>query len=116
MGNTPSSTPASRIRFKFSEALNHRSVAQTCTPNSRCKKIDDAARPQPRSRTRMPGLSGSASLSHSANHSELAPPLALAASHSGWYLDERGKRSDFNVSGVDIPGKVRLLGTQRKST
>jgi hypothetical protein len=41
-GNTPSSTPASRIRWTFSETLNHRSVAQTCTPNSRRRKIDDA--------------------------------------------------------------------------
>ena len=55
IGNTPSSTPASRMRWWFSEALNHRSVAHTCTPNSRCRKIDDAARPQPRSSTRMPG-------------------------------------------------------------
>ena len=27
-------------------ALNHRSVAQTCTPNSRRRKIDDIASPQ----------------------------------------------------------------------
>ena len=43
------------MRWMFSEALNHRSVAQTCTPNSRRRKIDDAARPQPRSNTLMPG-------------------------------------------------------------
>src|ERR1022692_4336061 len=45
IGDTPSSTPASRIRSMFSETLNHRSVAQTYTPNSRRRKIDDAARP-----------------------------------------------------------------------
>ena len=60
IGNTPSSTPASRIRWRFSEALNHRSVAHTCTPNSRRRKIDDDARPQPRSSTRMPGRRSSA--------------------------------------------------------
>src|SRR3954468_16240890 len=37
------------MRCRFSEALNQRSVAQTCTPNSRRRKIDEAARPQPRS-------------------------------------------------------------------
>src|SRR3989442_2795842 len=57
IGKTPSSTPASRIRWMFSEALNHRSVAQTCTPNSRRRKIDDDARPQPRSSTRKFGRS-----------------------------------------------------------
>src|SRR5215469_1948434 len=49
IGKTPSSIPASRTRWMFSEALNHRSVAQTCTPNSRRRKTDDRARPQPRS-------------------------------------------------------------------
>ena len=64
-------------------AAYHRSVAQTCTPNSRCRKIDDAARPQPRSSTRMPGRKSSAVVSHSVNHRELAPPLTLATIQSG---------------------------------
>src|SRR5215469_16334324 len=93
-GNTPSSTPASRIRSMFSETLNHRSVAQTYTPNSRRRKIDDAARPQPRSSTRMPGRKSSAVVSHSVIQSELAAPLMLDAIHSGWYCEERGKRSE----------------------
>src|SRR3989442_485155 len=92
IGNTPSSTPASRIRWMFSETLNHRSVAQTCTPNSRCKKIDDDARPQPRSSTRMPVRKSSDAASHSVIQRALAPPLALAMTHSGWYLEERGNR------------------------
>ena len=75
----PSSTLASRMRWLFSDVSNHRSVAQTCTPNSRCKKIDDAARPQPRSSARMPGCKSKAV----ASHSEFAPPLALSISHSG---------------------------------
>ena len=83
IGKTPSSTPASRTRWRFSEALNHRSVAQTCTPNSRRRKIDEAPRPHPRSSTRMPGCRSSASVSHSVSHSELAPPLTLAMIHSG---------------------------------
>ena len=80
----------------FSEALNHRSVAQTCTPNSRRRKIDDAARPQPRSSTRMPGRKSSAAASHSVSHSALAPPLMLAMTHSGLYFEERGNRSETN--------------------
>src|SRR3989442_13510407 len=96
IGNTPSSTPASRIRSMFSETLNQRSVAQTCTPNSRRRKIDDAARPQPRSNTRMPGRKSSAVVSHSVIQSEFAPPLTLATIHSGWYCEERGNRSETN--------------------
>src|SRR3982750_3838511 len=68
---------------QFSEALNQRSVAQTSTPNSRCRKIDDEALPQPRSSTRIPGRRSIAVVNHSANHNELAPPLALATTHSG---------------------------------
>ena len=82
------------MRWRFSEALNHRSVAHTCTPNSRRRKIDDAARPQPRSSTRMPGRRSSAAASHSVSQSEFAPPLALAMIHSGWYFEARGKRSE----------------------
>ena len=64
-------------------ALNQRSVAQTSTPNSRRRKIDDDARPQPRSRTRMPGRRSIAVVSHSVSQSEFAPPLTLVATHSG---------------------------------
>src|SRR5690349_19876752 len=78
----------------FSAALNHRSTAQTCTPNSCRKKIDDDARPQPRSSTLIPGRRSRAVASHSANHSELAPPLALAITQSEWYFAERGNRSE----------------------
>src|SRR6266700_2200309 len=99
IGKTPSSTPASRIRWPFSVGLNQRSVAQTCTPNSRRKKIDDAARPQPRSRTRIPGRNFSAAASHSAIQSAFAAPLALASTHSGLYFDERGNR--FETSALD---------------
>ena len=42
----------------------------------------------------MPGFKSRAAVSHSANQSELAPPLALATTHSGWYFEERGKRSE----------------------
>src|SRR5713226_4337190 len=82
------------MRCMFSEALNHRSAAHTCTPNSRRRKIDDDARPQPRSNTLMPGRRSSADVSHSVTHSALAPPLALARTQSGWYCEERGKRSE----------------------
>src|SRR6266699_4624037 len=104
IGNTPSSTPASRIRWMFSETLNHRSVAQPCTPNSRRRKIDDAARPQPRSSTRIPGRKSSAEVSHSVSQSEFAPPLTLARTHSGWYCEERGKLVEMNrLSEVTVP-------------
>src|SRR5512147_1512807 len=89
-GKTPSSTPASRMRCMFSEALIHRSVAQTCTPNSRRRKIDDDARPHPRSRTRIPGFRSKEEASHSVSQRELAPPLALVRTHSGWYREARG--------------------------
>jgi hypothetical protein len=80
------------MRCKFSEALNQRSVAQTCAPNSRRRKIDDDARPQPRSKTLMPGCRSSADVSHSVSHSALAPPLTALRTQSGWYCEERGKR------------------------
>src|SRR6516225_4757462 len=95
-GNTPSSNPASRILWLFSTALNHRSVAQTCTPNSRQRKIEDVARPQPRSSTRIPGCRSRADVSHSAIQSGLAAPLMLARSHSRLYCEERGNRSEMS--------------------
>src|SRR5271165_4371692 len=78
----------------FSAALNHRSVAHTCTPNSRRRKMDEDARPQPRSKTLMPGRRCSAEASHSVSHSEFAPPLAFAKTHSGWYCEARGNCSE----------------------
>src|SRR5207247_446429 len=59
-------------------------------------KIDDDARPQPRSKTLMPGRRSSAEASHSVSHREFAPPLAFAKTHSGWYCDERENRSDMS--------------------
>src|SRR3989304_5332068 len=102
IGNTPSSTPASRTRWRFSEALNHRSVAQTWTPNSRRRKIDDIARPHPRSSTRMPDRRSRDSASHSVSHSALAPPLTLATTHSGGYADERGNLRDDSASNMSL--------------
>src|SRR5437588_3972499 len=86
----------------FSAALNHRSVAHTCTPNSRRRKIDEAARPQPRSNTLMPGRSSSAAASHSVSHREFAPPLAFAKTHSGWYCEARGNCSETSRSSDGI--------------
>src|SRR5438876_1566668 len=110
MGKTPSSTPASRMRWRFSEALNQRSVAQTCTPNSRRRKIDEDARPQPRSSTLIPGRRSRAAVSHSVNQSALAPPLALAMTHSGWYWEERGNRSETSR----LSAVIRLLLRERE--
>src|SRR6266567_555196 len=109
----------------FSETLNHRSVAQTCTPNSRRRKIDDAARPQPRSSTRIPGRKSSAEVSHSVSQSEFAPPLTLARTHSGWYCEERGKLVEMNrLSEVTVPrfshdalsGEVNEEAQRRRSS
>ena len=82
----------------FSAALNHRSVAHTCTPNSRRRKMDEDARPQPRSKTLMPGRRSSAEASHSVSQSEFAPPLAFAKTHSGWYCEARGNWSETSRS------------------
>src|SRR5881396_3004335 len=115
IGNTPSSMPASRIRWMFSDALNHRSVDQTCTPNSRRRKIDDAARPQPRSSTRSPGRKSIAPASHSVSQSALVPPLEFATTHSGWYREARGNRSENShwsvVTWIVFP--KRLLNSSR---
>src|SRR6267142_3846249 len=94
----------------FSEALNQRSVAQTCTPNSRRRKIDEDARPQPRSSTLIPGRRSRAAVSHSVNQSALAPPLALAMTHSGWYWEERGNRSETRR----LSAVIRLLLRERE--
>src|SRR5262249_34399033 len=68
----------------------------TCTSNSRCRKMEEDARPQPRSRTLMPGRRSSAGASHSASQSAFAPPLAFAKTHSGWYRDARGNWSEIS--------------------
>src|SRR5215813_13291668 len=91
----------------FSEALNQRSVAQTSTPNSRRRKIEDDARPQPRSNTRMPDRRSIAVVSHSVSQSALAPPLAFARTHSGLYCEARGKRSE--TSSVSVVMRMFLV-------
>ena len=48
----------------------------------------------------MPGCKSSAAASHSLSHSALAAPLTLARTHSGWYLPERGNRSEVMPSMV----------------
>ncbi len=53
------SKPASLKRAKFSLAVIHRSVANTCTPNSLARNMDVRPLPQPRSRTRIWGFSSS---------------------------------------------------------
>src|SRR5437764_1541327 len=93
----------------FSAALNHRSVAHTCTPNSRRRKMDEDARPQPRSKTLMPGRISSAEASHSVSHSEFAPPLAFARTHSGWYCEARGNWSEMSRSSVGIVIALRYV-------
>lgn len=71
---------------------------------TRRRKVDDAARPQPRSSTRIPGCKSSAEVSHSVSQSEFVPPLTLARTHSGWYCEERGKLVEMNrLSEVTVP-------------
>jgi hypothetical protein len=97
-GKTPSSTPASLTRVRFSDGLNHKSVAQTSTPNSRRRNTDERAQPHPRSSTRIPARRSMASASHSVIQSGFAAPLTPARSHSGWYRDARGNRPVSNRS------------------
>src|SRR5882672_9504656 len=70
--------------------------------------MDDMARPQLRSRTRIPGRSSTASVNHSVSHSGLAPPLTLASIHSGLYRDDRGNRSAFKSSAGFISASATL--------
>ena len=42
----------------------------------------------------MPGRKSNVVVSHSVSQSELAAPLTLDVTHSGWYCEERGKRSE----------------------
>ena len=72
--------------------LTQRSVAQTWTPNSRRRNIEDMARPQPRSSTRIPGLIANPVVNHSVSQRVFAPLLAPAITHSGWYLFDRKNR------------------------
>jgi len=51
----------------------HRSVAQTCSPNSLAKKMELMARPQPMSSTRMPGWRSITWLSASASQTAFGP-------------------------------------------
>ena len=46
----------------------------------------------------MPGRRSSASVNHSVIHRGLAPPLTPASTHSGWYSDERGNRSEAKLT------------------
>jgi hypothetical protein len=55
----------------------------------------------------MPGRKSSAAASHSLSHSALAAPLTLARTHSGWYLPERGNRSE--TDGLSKVMQILLL-------
>jgi hypothetical protein len=74
---------------RLSSGERHRSAAQTVTPNSRAKKMEDELVPQPRSRTRMPGFNSTFRLMSSASHSGLGP-IACEYAHTGSYADARG--------------------------
>jgi hypothetical protein len=63
--------------------LNHSSASHTCTPSSRCWKIEDAARPQPRSGTRIRGRRSSESASHSAGRAATTFRTRLSRMGSG---------------------------------
>ena len=95
------------MRERLSDAPTHRSVAQTCTPNSRARKIELAAWPQPRSSTRVPGFRSIADASHSVSQSTF-DPMALAITQSGWYRDERGKRSERSRASAVMSACVKV--------
>jgi hypothetical protein len=64
---------ASRIRFKFSDGLNYKSVAHTVTSYSLARKIDDAARPHPKASMFIPDVSLRTDVSQSTSQIELRP-------------------------------------------
>src|SRR5918912_657705 len=72
-------------------AGTQRSVAQTWTPNSCARKMDDRARPQPKSNTRMPACKVNRSLNHSAIQSGWLP-IPPSWTHAVVYFSERGNR------------------------
>ena len=97
IGNTPPSTPASRMR---SQVLRGDRTTdrwpRPATPNSRRRKIDEPPLPQPEVEHAHAGPQvqrGRQPFGH--------PERVRAAAHagviqSGWYFDERGKRSETN--------------------
>src|SRR5207302_4483333 len=56
----------------------------------------------PGSKALMPGRKSSAGANHSVSHSEFAPPLAFAKTHSGWYCKARGNCSETSRSSDGI--------------
>jgi hypothetical protein len=57
-------------------------VAQTCPPNSRARKIDVMALPQPRSSTFIPGSTDTTEVGDSINQSAFGP-ISFSNTQSG---------------------------------
>ena len=81
--------PASSIRARLRLGSIHKSAAHTSTPNSRARKIDEIAVPQPRSRTRMPGSSAMTWVNASVSHNTFGP-MRFRCTHVASYADARG--------------------------
>src|SRR5450759_3973417 len=94
-GNTRVSHSRAMARLKLSVAEVPLSVAHTWTANSRARKIELAAFPHPRSRTRMPELNGRWRARPSAWHSAFSP-RALSRIQRSSYFAVRGKASSSN--------------------
>lgn len=90
------------MRLRFSVGLIQRSAAHTWTPNSFARNMELSARPQPRSRTRMPGWNSNTWLSDSASQSAFGP-IMLSATHFGSYI---GRAREGGV--VKEAAKIRL--------
>ena len=97
MGNTRSSTPASRIRPRLSLAAIHRSTAHTCRPYSFARNMELNPLPQPMSSTRMPGRRSIHSARDSVNHRAFGP-IMLSRTQFGSYFAERGNSARRNES------------------
>src|ERR1700680_2290748 len=88
-GKTLASHPRSIARLRFSLGDVSPSTAQAWTPNSRARKIELVAFPQPRSNIRMPARSGRRRARLSVWH-RVFSTSALSRIHCGSYLAVRG--------------------------
>src|SRR6266545_1026755 len=96
---TASSTPASRRTSFTSSVSTHRSHAVTVTAHSRARNTEVAPRPDPKSRTRIPGRNARAGRISSSCHSGCGP-ISRSRSHRGSYREDRGKRSGLTRASI----------------
>src|SRR6476661_6079917 len=102
IGSTWSSTASLRNTPAAAVGSTQRSAAMTCTPYSRARKTDVAPRPEPRSRTRMPGRRSRSAARSSSSHSGCGP-MSRSTSHLASYFEDLGKASRVRWSRAGMP-------------